>query len=83
MQQVWDEINPGPNESTIITIDEAAGVIEITLDPNEARYSDWIDGEGADIYLERSEDTDKVVGARLPLKFDNVQFIYNKKDDNG
>jgi len=81
MQRVWNEINPGPNKSTMITINEAAGVIEITLNPNEEQYSDWIAGEGADIYLERSIATDKVVGARLPLTYDNIQFIYNKRED--
>jgi hypothetical protein len=41
--------------------------LDITLDTNANDYSDWIKGEGADIGLKRDRDTEKVVGAHLPL----------------
>ena len=41
--------------------------IDVSLDTHEAFYSDWIKGEGGDISLYRSQETNKVVGAFVPL----------------
>lgn len=45
--------------------------VELMLGLHDEYYGEWINGEGADICLYRSELTGKVVGVHLPL--------YNRK----
>jgi hypothetical protein len=41
--------------------------IEVFLQPNVSDYCEWIPGEGADIGLYRDQETNRVVGVRLPF----------------
>lgn len=50
-----------------VCVSEAGDAVELYLDTSIATYSEWIKGEGADIGLMRSRETDRVVGVRLPL----------------
>jgi len=46
--------------------------IELLTDVSASTYSEWIPGEGADIGLIREQETNKVVGVRLPTKHHGV-----------
>jgi hypothetical protein len=50
-----------------IWIDKEIYRIELLLDSAAATYSEWIQGEGADICLLRCHKSRKVVGVNLPL----------------
>lgn len=42
--------------------------IELYTDTHASTYSEWINGEGGDIGLVREDETNKVVGIRLPMR---------------
>ncbi len=50
-----------------LTVNEAGDSVELCLDTSLSTYSEWIQGEGADICLLRCMETGKVVGCHLPL----------------
>lgn len=56
---------PKPIASVFICRDSNS--IEVYLDNTKSSYSEWIKGEGADIGLLRDQETNRVVGVRLPL----------------
>src|SRR5687768_14515186 len=41
--------------------------VEVCLDTSKRTYSEWVEGEGADIGLLRDADTERLAGAHLPL----------------
>jgi hypothetical protein len=56
-----------PKPIASVSISKAGNAIDICLDNTKSGYGDWIKGEGADIALQRDNETNKVIGARLPL----------------
>ena len=50
-----------------LQVEENTSSVTLYLDTKGMTYSEWIPGEGGDICLIRSEETNKVVGCRLPL----------------
>lgn len=51
---------------------EDSDSVELCLDTSANTYSEWIEGEGADIGLMRCFETKKVMGVRLPLYRNNL-----------
>lgn len=63
---------PKPIASVSVSKDGAS--IDICLDNTKSTYSDWIKGEGADIAIIRDQETNRVVGAHLPLYAKSIVF---------
>lgn len=59
-------------EQTHIAIHADVKAIEVSLDIGQPYYTEWIQGEGADICLYRSQETNRVVGCFLPLKHETL-----------
>ena len=57
-------------------IDEDSTNVELMVDNSKSTYSEWIKGEGADICLIREDETNKVVGVRLPLYDTNFSICF-------
>lgn len=55
------------SECMSLTVSEEGHRVELLLDNSIATYSEWIEGEGADIGLTRCLETKRVVGVTLPL----------------
>jgi len=53
---------------TRLVINTIGQCIELCIDPDEACYHEWIQGEGADISIWRAFSDNRVVGVTLPLK---------------
>lgn len=60
------KINPARPIASIY-VSKNGSSIDVCLDNSVQDYSEWIKGEGADIALNRSLETNKVCGAHLPL----------------
>jgi len=76
---------------TSLIIDEEARTIDLVTDPDAVPYSEWIEGEGADICLHRDMTTKKVIGAHLELKVNRLAVFHSgpirinagfRKDEN-
>lgn len=50
-----------------VAVSEEGVSVELLLDTSIDTYSEWIEGEGADIGLIRCQETKRVVGVTLPL----------------
>lgn len=57
-------------------IDEDSTSVELMVDNSKSTYGEWIKGEGADICLIRENETNKVVGVRLPLYDTNFSVCF-------
>lgn len=66
-----------PFKKTLILIDDDNRALEIILE-DCSMYAEWIKGEGGDICIYRAVQDDRLVGARLPMKFPNV-VLENEK----
>ena len=76
-ERVREALKKGWLPATYLVVDREAKCVELFLDPNTGDYSEWIKGEGADIGLIRSFDSDRVVGVRLPLIHERVVVSTN------
>lgn len=61
------ELERFPKPIASICISKEGQAVEVSLDTSKGTYSEWIEGEGADIGLDRDMETKKVNGVRLPL----------------
>jgi len=59
-------------------IDKESRRVELLLDSSHSTYGEWIKGEGADICLIRDNETNKVVGVKLPLYNDNFSVCHTE-----
>lgn len=50
-----------------VRVDELGKGVDINLDTSRMYNGEWIEGEGGDICLYRDRETNKVIGAYLPL----------------
>jgi hypothetical protein len=58
--------------STTVCIDEEGKAVELFTDNKVSYYGEWIKGEGADICIYRERQTEKVIGVRLLLRYENL-----------
>jgi len=61
----------------MVSVCEEGQSVELVLDTSISHYTEWIKGEGADIHLLISFDTDKVIGVRLPLMDKKLAVFYD------
>jgi hypothetical protein len=61
----FNETHAQPVASVYVSAEGNA--MDVSLDNSRSKYGEWIAGEGADVSLDRDQDTRKVCGARLPL----------------
>lgn len=59
-----------------LTVHEEGDAVELILDTGVSTYGQWIKGEGADICLYRCQETDRVIGCRLPLMKRNLSVFH-------
>lgn len=60
-----------------LEVSEEGKAVELHLDTAIGTYSEWIEGEGGDIALIRSQHTRRVVGVRLPLYRNNLAVFHD------
>lgn len=66
-QKLIAKLTPLPPAITLLVDEIDGNGVELILDTSVPFYGEWIKGEGGDICLYRSRETDKVVGCYLPL----------------
>lgn len=55
-----------------LCVNQEGKSVELILDTSRDTYGEWIKGEGSDISLIRDQETNKVIGVRLPLYNDRL-----------
>jgi len=60
-----------------LTVNEDGKFVTLCLDTGVNTYSEWIKGEGIVTGLIRCQETDRVVGVRLPLMKNNLVVSHN------
>jgi len=76
-REVEDERPETYDHCMALTVDDEAQRVELLLDTQPMTYSQWIEGEGADICIIRHLETNRVVGVTLPLIRRNL-VVYHK-----
>lgn len=72
----WVEDSKKYKPCASLWIDKESDRVELILDSSTSTYSEWIEGESADICLIRCGKTNKVVGVSLPLYLTDFGVFY-------